>query len=207
MHFHENDFIMTLRKEIQVRLLSYLLGFKTTVVFSLIPHFANMTFVLFVLLFCPVIVSSASLPYAEWAHYHMVWLSNSYTDQADIQTMFNDYVSHEIPFGTVNIDSRWATNFNTFIFNSTQFPSIRDMLDGFRAKNIHIILWMTSFVNIDSPNYNYAQEHGFLFNKTLSWWHGEGRLLNYFDEKAVNWWHSQIERLLDTVGPIHAFKV
>jgi hypothetical protein len=166
-----------------------------------------MTLVLFILLCCPFIVSSDSLPYAEWAHYHMVWLPNSHSNQIDIQNMFNDYMYYDIQFGIVNIDSRWATGFNTFIFNSTTFPAIREMLDGFRAKDKHIVLWMTSFVNTDSPTYDYAQTHGYLFNKTIKWWHGEGRLLNYFNEKAVDWWHSQIERLVDTVGPIHAFKV
>ena len=163
---------------------------------------------IFLLVTCsPLLVVSESLPYAEWAHHHMVWLQNAYTNQADIQQMFNDYVAHQIPFGTVNIDSRWATNFNTFIFDTTRFPSVREMLDGFRAKNIHIVLWMTSMVNIDSPNYEYAQSHGYLFNKTINWWHGKGRLLNYFNPKAVDWWHDQIERLIDVAGPIHAFKV
>ena len=161
----------------------------------------------FLLFFCPLIVTSDPLPYAEWAHYHMVWLSNSHSNQIDIQNMFDAYNSHNIQFGIVNIDSRWATNFNTFVFNSTTFPAVRKMLDNFRAKNKHIVLWMTSFVNIDSPTYQYAQDHGYLFNKTLSWWHGKGRLLDYFNEKAVDWWHSQIERLLDAAGPIHAFKV
>ncbi|CAF1101828.1 unnamed protein product [Adineta ricciae] len=136
----------------------------------------------------------------------MVWLPNSHSNQKDIQAMFDDYVSHNIQFGTVNIDSRWATNFNTFVFNSTKFPTIRDMLDGFRAKNKHIVLWMTSMINTDAETFKYAQDHGYLFNKTIKWWHGNGRLLNYFNDNAVNWWHSQIERLLDTVGPIHAFK-
>ena len=162
---------------------------------------------LYILLFYPTIVALQSLPYAEWAHYHMVWLSNTYSNQIDIQNMFNDYMKHNIQFDIVNIDSCWATNFNTFIFEPKKFPNIRKMLDKFRKNNIHIVLWMTSFVNIDSPNYKYAQEHEYLFNKTIRWWHGQGRLLNYFNKQAVNWWHSQIERLIDTVGPIHAFKV
>ena len=166
-----------------------------------------MLFGIFILLFSPYIILADPLPYAEWAHYHMIWLHNSHSNQIDIQNMFNNYTNHNIPFGIVNIDSRWATNFNTFIFNSTTFPNIREMLDGFRDKNTRIVLWMTSFVNIDSPNYQYAQDHGYLFNKTIKWWHGEGRLLNYFDENAVGWWHSQIARLLDAAGPIHAFKV
>lgn len=152
-------------------------------------------------------VHSQSLPYAEWAHYHMVWLENSYTDQADIQQLFDNYTEYRIPFGTVNIDSRWATGFNTFIFDTKKFPAIRQMLDGFRSQNKHIVAWMTSMVNLDSPNYEYAQSHGFLFNKTIKWWHGDGRLLNYFNPEAVLWWHSQIANLLDAVGPIHAFKV
>jgi hypothetical protein len=41
----------------------------------------------------------------------------------------------------------------------------------------------------------------------LKWWHGEGRLLNYFNSEALNWWNNQIKNLIDTVGPIHAFKV
>jgi alpha-glucosidase (family GH31 glycosyl hydrolase) len=81
--------------------------------------------------------------------------------------MFDDYVSHDLQFGTVNIDSRWAPNFGTFVFDSKKFPTVREMSDGFRAKNIHIVLWLTSFINTDSANYNYAQERGYLFNTTI----------------------------------------
>ncbi|CAF4148341.1 unnamed protein product [Rotaria sp. Silwood2] len=140
-----------------------------------------MLVLLIILLFYPFIfVVPNSLPYAEWAHYHMIWLHDSQTNQRDIQTMFNDYINHNIQFGIVNIDADWATDLNTFIFDPTNFPTIRNMLDEF--------------------------QHGYLFNKTIKWWLGQGRLLNYFNLQAVNWWHSQIERLIDTVGPIHAFK-
>ena len=61
----------------------------------------------------------------------MVWLLSSHTDQVDIQKMFDEYNHHQILFGTISIDSYWATNFNTFIFNSTIFPSIRTLLDQF----------------------------------------------------------------------------
>jgi alpha-glucosidase (family GH31 glycosyl hydrolase) len=162
---------------------------------------------LILLLLSPSILCADPLPYAEWAHYHMVWLHNSHSNQADIQSMFDTYLAYDIPVGTVNIDSRWETNFNTFVFDPQKFPNVRTMLDDFRNRGVHIIVWMTSFVNTDSPNYQYAQEHGFLFNKTLKWWHGEGRLLDYFNPDAVQWWHGQIKQLIDTVGPIHAFKV
>jgi len=160
-----------------------------------------------IVLVCLTTVRPDPLPYAEWAHYHMVWLPDSHSNQQDIQNMFDDYVKHNIPFGIVNIDEGWDTKLSTFVFDSTKFPTARKMLDGFRAQNKRIVLWLTSFINTDSPNYQYAQDHGYLFNKTIKWWSGEGRLLNYFNEQAVNWWHSLIERLLDTVGPIHAFKV
>jgi hypothetical protein len=50
-------------------------------------------------LFCLFVSSSPSLPYAEWAHYHMVWLHNSHTDQVDIQAMFDNYLEHRIQVG------------------------------------------------------------------------------------------------------------
>lgn len=151
--------------------------------------------------------SLLSLPYAEWAHYHMVWLHNSHTNEVEIRAMVDSYLENHIPVGIVNIDYRWETNVNTFMFNPTTFPSAKDMLDGFREKGMHIILWMNSVIDTDSPNYEYAQSHGYLFNKTINWGHGNGRLLNYFNRNAVDWWHSQIKQLIDTVGPIHAFKV
>src|SRR5215813_10911963 len=104
-------------------------------------------------LFCVFGYSSSSLPYAEWAHYHMVWLPNSLTNQVDIQAMFDSYLEHGIQVGIINIDFRWETNVNTFIFNPTTFPSPKEMLDGFRQKGMHIVLWMNSIIDIDSPNY------------------------------------------------------
>ena len=160
-----------------------------------------------ILLFCVIVAKPDPLPYAEWAHYHMVWLPDSHSNQIDIENMFNDYINHNISFGIVNIDEGWDTKLSTFVFNSIKFPNARQMLDNFRAQNKHIVLWLTSFINTDSSNYQYAQDHGYLFNKTIKWWSGEGRLLNYFNPEAVNWWHRLIEQLLDTVGPIHAFKV
>jgi hypothetical protein len=61
---------------------------------------------LVILFLSPFLVISDPLPYAEWAHYHMVWLSDNHSNQKDIQTIFDDYVSHDIQFGTVNIDSQ-----------------------------------------------------------------------------------------------------
>jgi alpha-glucosidase (family GH31 glycosyl hydrolase) len=177
------------------------IGFHSTDCNMMMTRFISL------LIFCSLLVVSSNLPYAEWAHYHMVWLSSGNTNQVDIQTMFDTYLTHQIPVGILNIDAGWSTHYSTFIFNSKKFPAPREMLDGIRAKNVHIVLWLCSFINLDSPNYQYAQDHGFLFNKTIKWWVGQGRLLNYFNEHAVDWWHTQIEQLIDTVGPIHAFKV
>ncbi|CAF4120092.1 unnamed protein product [Rotaria magnacalcarata] len=80
--------------------------------------------------------SLSSVPYAEWAHYHMVWLHNSHTNQADIQAMVNSYLENRISVGIVNIDFRWETNVNTFMFNPTGFLSAKEELDEFRQKEV-----------------------------------------------------------------------
>jgi hypothetical protein len=38
-----------------------------------------------IVLVCLITVRPDPLPYAEWAHYHMVWLSDSHSNQKDIR--------------------------------------------------------------------------------------------------------------------------
>ncbi|CAF4273726.1 unnamed protein product [Rotaria magnacalcarata] len=77
-----------------------------------------MLVLLIISLFYPfAFVVPKSLPYAEWAHYHMIWLHDSHTNQIDIQNMFNDYINNNIQFGIVNIDAGWTTDISTFVFD------------------------------------------------------------------------------------------
>jgi hypothetical protein len=54
-----------------------------------------------IFLSCPLIITSAPLPYAKWTHHHMIWLSNDRSNQTNVQAMFDGFNNHQIPFGAL----------------------------------------------------------------------------------------------------------
>eukprot|EP00759_Apiculatamorpha_spiralis_P008006 PhF_6_TR15031/c0_g1_i4/m.23583/K01811/xylS, yicI; alpha-D-xyloside xylohydrolase len=164
------------------------------------------SFVLVVLILSQSIAGDQTSTYPEWAHYHLVWLSSGH-NQSTIENMLDQYAAHNISVGGVNVDSGWSTGFNNFVFDTTLIPNPKGLFDKVHRNNQRLVLWVTSFVNIDSSNYNNAVANNYVFNKTISWWHGKGRLLNFSDSAAVAWWTSQIETMIQTYGCIDGWKV
>eukprot|EP00731_Ephydatia_muelleri_P029081 Em0020g725a len=140
--------------------------------------------------------------YAEWAHYHWVWLSSDRANQSSMMQYAQDYLDHGIQVGAVDLDSGWSTGYNNFIFDTTKYPNASEMVEFFHSKGIRVILWVTSMVDTDSSNYQEAYDNGYfirdIFGKQslFKWWHGTGGLLDYTNEEAVQWWHGQIDQVL-----------
>lgn len=66
-------------------------------------------------------------------------------------------MGNQIPFGGFNIDSGWATCYNDFIWNKALFPDPQALIDYFHSKDIKVILWATSVINDNCPNYKEAK--------------------------------------------------
>eukprot|EP01038_Epipyxis_sp_PR26KG_P009737 gene9737-13103_t len=141
--------------------------------------------------------------YQKWAHYHFVWLHNSESNQNNVSNLIKDYHSHNIPFGAVNIDSMWATQFNNFVVNTDKFPDFAGLVQEIHDQNAKVILWATSMVNVENPDYNMTVEKNYLIRdsfgivRPLQWWHGYGGLLDYTNPEGLAWWHSQMDKVLD----------
>ena len=110
---------------------------------------------------------------------------------------------------------RWATGYNTFVVNTQQWPSFESFVASTHARGQRVILWMTSMIDIDSPNFAEAYGRGFLVRDgtgqqaNLSWWHGKGGLLDYTTPAAVEWWQTQMDnvlRLSSGAGGVDGFK-
>ena len=144
----------------------------------------------------------APSPYYRWAHEHWIWNHNSKSDQADAQQLMDDYEKHDIKYGGVNIDSEWATAFNNFTPDTDKFPDFQGLVSEIHKKGKRVILWATSFVNTDSPDYDMAVEKKYLVRnnrgevRPLKWWHGEGGLIDYSNPEAREWWHGMMDRVL-----------
>lgn len=145
--------------------------------------------------------------YAEWAHHHLVWKSSGHPQQVIVE-MLKNYSAFNISVGAVNVDSAWSTGFNNFIFNTELFPDPKGLIDFVHGNGQRIVLWVTSMINTDSSNYAEAVANNYVFNKTLSWWHGEGRLVDFGNPEAVAWLEKQIdENLFSKYGCTDGWKV
>lgn len=151
------------------------------------------------------VVEPASLKptsYHRWAHEHWVWNHNDKSDQVDVMQLIQDYADHNIRVSAVNIDSEWATQFNNFQPDTTKFTDFEGMVNEIHSQGLKVILWATSFVNEDDPDYEYAVNQKYLVRdargkvKPLKWWHGKGGLLDYTNPDAVAWWHSMMDNVL-----------
>ena len=136
----------------------------------------------------------------------MVWLSSdpSPSFPSLLRDLLSGYRAHNISVGAVDIDSGWSTGYNNFVPQPKAFPDWFGFIQGLKKDfDIRVILWMTSMINIDSPNFNealgakYFVRDGFGNQATnLSWWHGVGGLLDYSNPAARSWWEAQMEPIL-----------
>jgi alpha-D-xyloside xylohydrolase len=146
--------------------------------------------------------------YPEWAHYHMVWLSSSDSNQTADLELISEYLAHNITVGGTNIDSAWATGFNSFVWDPKKFPSPGAMVDTAHSLGVRVIAWATSMIDSDAPNYAYAKEQGYLVSggALVKWWHGRGAFLDFTYPAAAAYWKQLMDQLLVNATQLDGFK-
>lgn len=84
-----------------------------------------------------------------------------------------------------------------------KFPDFAGLVSELHAENVRVILWATSMVNVENPDYDECVQNQYLVRngkgivRPLKWWHGSGGLLDYSNPEAVSWWHSKMNQVLD----------
>lgn len=144
------------------------------------------------------------LPWPAWAFSHWIWEDESTQESA--LTIVDDYLSRDIPANAIIIDSPWETGYNTFEWDTALFADAQAMIDSMHARDIKVVMWITGIVNIDvQPMYDYAKDQGYFMKQfpwdndpaVISWWKGDGSLIDWFNPDAVTWWKGLMDQMLD----------
>jgi len=137
----------------------------------------------------------------RWALEPWVWEDNINT-QAAIENVVQGYLDRNIPGSAVIIDSPWETCYNDFEWWDVKYPNPQQMIDGFHADGIKVIMWISGFVNNDTwedniplkkcEDYDAVESLSVNSGDNFNWWKGRGRHIDFTDPDALEWLHVKI---------------
>jgi alpha-glucosidase (family GH31 glycosyl hydrolase) len=80
-------------------------------------------------------------------------------------------------------------------------PDPLNMTKYLHDLGFNVTLWTHPFINTECASYKEAEKLDLFFkdvdNKTasLNWWHGEGGLLDFFEQTTVEWFNRRLLKL------------
>lgn len=121
----------------------------------------------------------------------------------------------DLPGSAILIDSPWEDGYNSFRFNSVQFPDPAALMKKARDYGYRAVLWMTPITNVDnrtdmlgikpgkSSNFDLIEENGgFVINDEgetaiIEWEKGRGALFDFTNPAIKNYLTGVVERLAE----------
>ncbi len=154
-------------------------------------------FVLLCACLCSAGERSATLPFPDWVLGHVVWEDESTTQGT--YDLVEGYLDRGIPVDAVIIDSPWETEYNTFEFDPSRYPEAEKLIADLHSRGIKVVLWITSMVNLEDPEYGYCLEQGYFVSgmEEVKWWKGTGGMIDYDNPAALDWWHKRMDKAID----------
>ncbi|GAA1945259.1 glycoside hydrolase family 31 protein [Amycolatopsis minnesotensis] len=149
----------------------------------------------------------ASPLWNSWAQYYRD------IDQDKVLKWAGDLKAAKVTGHTIQLDDKWESNYGNLTFDAKTFPDPKSMVDSIHGTGQRFGLWTTFWINLDSANYAYARDHGYLVRAkgdpakpcTVKWWNGTAGIIDLANEAARNWYTGNLRGLMSKYG-VDGFK-
>ncbi|MGA5581729.1 TIM-barrel domain-containing protein [Streptomyces thermodiastaticus] len=138
----------------------------------------------------------------SWAQFY------THVDQAKLLDYAQDLHDHGITGHALQLDDKWESDYGNMTFDPKAYPDPKAMSDTIHALGFDFGLWVTLWINLDSDQYRYAADHGYLLKDaadpaepcTVTWWNGTAGIVDLGNPEARAWYEGRLRTLMDTYG-------
>ncbi|WP_234438465.1 glycoside hydrolase family 31 protein [Streptomyces sp. NRRL S-340] len=138
----------------------------------------------------------------SWAQFY------THVDQAKLLDYAQDLHDNGVKGHTLQLDDKWESNYGNMTFDAKAYPDPKAMSQKIHDLGFDFGLWVTLWINLDSDQYRYAADHGYLLKSaadpgkpcTVTWWNGTAGIVDLADPDAKAWYEGRLKSLMSTYG-------
>ncbi|MGP3983186.1 TIM-barrel domain-containing protein [Streptomyces sp. KR80] len=105
---------------------------------------------------------------------------------------------------TIQLDDKWESRYGNLTFDPTTFPDPKGLSQKIHELGFDFGLWVTLWINLDSDNYQYAVDHGYLLMDAadpttpcrVTWWNGTAGIIDLANPDAKAWYVGNLKKLM-----------
>ncbi|MFB9635085.1 glycoside hydrolase family 31 protein [Streptomyces spiralis] len=138
----------------------------------------------------------------SWAQFY------THVDQAKLLDYAQDLHDNGITGHALQLDDKWESNYGNMTFDPKAYPDPKAMSQKIHDLGFDFGLWVTLWINLDSDQYQYAADHGYLLKDaadttkpcTVTWWNGTAGIVDLGNPEAKAWYEGRLKGLMKTYG-------
>ena len=127
---------------------------------------------------------------------------NKNVNQSAVLQYADKIQSHNLSIFKLEIDHGWSSSYGDVSFDTKKFPSPKYLFSALKNKGISVNLWVHPFSNLESKSFKSGMELGYWVRNCdgklpalVSWWNGDGALLDVTNEDAVAWFVDKLHSM------------
>ncbi|MDX2521190.1 glycoside hydrolase family 31 protein [Streptomyces stelliscabiei] len=134
----------------------------------------------------------------SWAQFY------THIDQEKLLDYATDLKDDGLDGHALQLDDKWESNYGNLTFDAKAYPDPKAMSKKIHDLGFDFGLWTTLWINLDSDNYQFAVDKGYLLGDaadpakpcTVTWWNGTAGIIDLANPEARAWYTGRVKSLM-----------